>query len=256
MPSAKKRPEPVTRSHPATMKELFEKFPCDGDAQRLHDMLWGHKKEFRHSAVYKQYLAWNQVQRYQAISDFFKMKTLAQHPLGKVFVLDLGICSLCNASPGQYTAALGPNGPVWEARHPFSGMCSTIPVFPDTEAVVKGLIALAVQRGYAFHVKLPTEKPSPFISFGVAAKYGKVLVPIGDRRAEVAAENPENVIEVPGLLPGTALLFDNSNQEDNGWLSTTPPGIVGPLYGLTVWGTFYAVEYGHGFSKKPRFPAT
>jgi len=191
----------------------------------------------------------------KSVEEDMKIRAAKEHRIFKAFLHDQNgpSSSFYDASPCMYVARQDAKDEAkvyWEARHPFHLRIGLPYPFKSPREILAALIRLAARLGCAFRV----DGKSPV----TGTRYGVVLMPEGDRRAESLASKPENAHECEGLPFGTALLFVEEHQEDIGMIAewqVNYPKKEGTHYGCFVYGSFYAIELDSlGFDREPRIP--
>lgn len=188
----------------------------------------------------------------KSVEEAMKDRAAKAHRIFKAFRSDqcAPCCSFYDAGPCMYVARQDAKTDAiyWEARHPFSLRIHLMFPFKSPSEITTSLIRLAARLGLAFRVE------GKRLLSEVHTRYGVVLMPLGDRRAEVLASKPENAHECEGVPPGTALLFVEEFPEDIGLISEYREG-KDTRYGCFVFGHFYAIELDSlGFDREPRIP--
>ena len=172
-----------------------------------------------------------------------------QRVTDQVFLPDVAdpSCSFYDVGPFEWIASKQEGELVWEVVSPGQVRGHLTFPFKSLSEVMWALLRLAVAQKRAFQVEVPQRAPRE--TFDV------VLMPVGDRRADVYATTPEGALEIEGVPPNTALLFRKDTDIPGvGRLSEYREGPgKDPMYGLTVWSPFYAIEFSTpGFERRPR----
>lgn len=124
---------------------------------------------------------------------------------------------------------------VWCMRGPLSPRKALALTLPSRSAVVTALVHLAKQTHRAFRVSTADLEL-------MRGRYGHVLMPRGDRRAAGLAANG-NAHEVDGVPSDVALLFSGAEPNDNGLFVEYPVNRTTSLFGVAIWGSFYAIQF-------------
>lgn len=189
--------------------------------------------------------------RVRVVQDYMKRKPPGpkQRVTDQVFLPDVAdpSCSIYYVGAFEWVASKQEGKLVWEVVSPGQVRGHLTFPFESLSEVMGALIQLAIAQKRAFLVDAPQRAPRE--TFDV------VLMPIGDRRAAVYATTPESALEIEGVPPSTALLFQKgADLPGVGRLSEyrKDPG-KDPMYGLTVWSPFYALQFSTtGFERRPR----